>query len=120
MKHKLKIFFPVLVVSFFATALNVFPAEKHECNFCHITSDKTDIMQLKASLAELCIECHSDRKSQDEHRVGVVSPVKGDELPLSKDGRITCITCHDPHEKSGYPMLLRVNPSDLCLRCHFR
>jgi len=42
------------------------------------------------------------------------------DLPLSKEGKITCITCHAPHDKSGFPMLLRAAPSGLRLKCHFK
>jgi predicted CXXCH cytochrome family protein len=116
--RRLKIIFPVLIVSMCVAALNVFSAEKHECSNCHVTADNN--MRLKASLAELCNDCHSDRTRKNEHRVGMVPSMKAVDLPLSQDGRMTCITCHDPHEKSGYPMLLRVNPSELCTRCHVK
>jgi predicted CXXCH cytochrome family protein len=120
MRSGLKIVFTALIVGFILTASNVLCAEKHECSYCHVTSDKTGKMQLRASVPELCIECHPDRSGPKEHKIGIVPPVKVPELPLSKDGKITCITCHDPHGKSGYPKLLRVRPSDLCLKCHFK
>ena len=116
----MKIAFPALMVSLLVTALNVFAVEKHECGYCHLTSDKTNKMRLKATLAELCIECHSDRSGPNEHKVGIAPPKGVAELPFDKDGLLTCVTCHDPHEKSGYPKLLRVKPSELCLKCHFR
>jgi predicted CXXCH cytochrome family protein len=38
---------------------------------------------------------------------------------LTKDGRITCATCHDPHVNSIPPFLRLDNSADaLCLDCH--
>ncbi len=115
MGHELKIVVPVLMVSLLAVAPNVLSAEKHECGYCHMTSDK---MQFRSPLAELCLQCHPGRKSPNEHKVDIVPSIKVVGLPLSKDGAMTCITCHDPHGESGYPMLLRADPSQLCSRCH--
>jgi predicted CXXCH cytochrome family protein len=120
MRSGLKTVIPALLVGFILTVPNVFCAEKHECGYCHVTSGKTGKMQLRASVPELCIECHPDRSGPKEHKIGIVPPVKVPDLPLSKDGKMTCITCHDPHGKSGYPKLLRVEPSALCLKCHFK
>lgn len=115
----MKIAILILIVSI-AGAGNAFPAEKHECGYCHVAFDKTAKASLKSPLAELCVQCHPDRKSPNEHKVDIVPSMKVLELPLSKDGKITCTTCHDPHEKSGHARLLRVEPSELCFRCHLK
>jgi predicted CXXCH cytochrome family protein len=99
---------------------NVFAANKHECGYCHVTSDKTAGMPLNAPLTELCLSCHPDRSGANEHIVDITPSMKVVGLPLSKDGTITCTTCHDPHEKSGYPKLLRAKPSELCQKCHLK
>jgi predicted CXXCH cytochrome family protein len=99
---------------------NVFSAQKHECGYCHVTSHTTTEQQLKAPLSELCVGCHADRRGLNEHKVDMVPSMKVVELPLSKEGKITCATCHDPHETGGYPMLLRARPAELCFKCHFR
>jgi predicted CXXCH cytochrome family protein len=92
----------------------------HECDYCHVSDGKETAGKLRAPLSGLCLDCHPERKSPQEHRVDIVPPMKVVGLPLSADGKMTCVTCHDPHEKSGYPKLLRVRPSDLCFRCHFK
>ena len=120
MMGKLKLVFPAFLVCLLGAALNVFCAEKHECSYCHMTTGESDKIELRANVAALCVQCHADRKSPREHKVDIVAPMKVRDLPLSKDGLMTCITCHDPHGKSGYPMLLRVKPAELCLKCHFR
>ena len=110
---------PVLMTGILFTG-NVFSAQKHECSYCHVTSDKTVQQQLKPPLSELCAECHPDRRSPNEHKVDIVPSMKVVEFSLSKEGKITCATCHDPHETGGYPMLLRASQETLCFRCHFR
>jgi len=119
MRCGLKRALPVLMTAILGTT-NVFSAQKHECSYCHITSDKTVQQQLKAPLSELCAECHPDRRSPNEHKVDIVPSMKVVELPLSKEGKITCATCHDPHDRGGYPLLLRTKPAELCLKCHSR
>ncbi|MHB8882580.1 MAG: cytochrome c3 family protein [Thermodesulfovibrionales bacterium] len=95
-------------------------AEKHPCSSCHRSAPHSAAAGtlLKAPLSGLCLECHPDRMGTAEHKIDVVPAMKSGELPLGKDGKMTCITCHDPHEKSGNPKLLRILPSDLCLTCH--
>ncbi len=109
----------VLVAGILAAG-HVVSAEKHECDYCHVTSDKTAQLSLKAPLSELCTGCHPGRKSPNEHKVDIVPSMKVVELPLSKGGKMTCATCHDPHGRSGNPMLLRVQSPELCYKCHFR
>ncbi len=93
------------------------PAIKKDCTVCHTSHDiagKT--AALKKPLQELCIDCHADRAAPNEHKVGVAPQAAVKTLPL-KDGKITCITCHDPH-KGTYRKMLRVPPKDLCITCH--
>ncbi len=44
---------------------------------------------------------------------------EGEQIPLP-DGRVQCVSCHDPHGTSGHEDLLRVSNrrSGLCLSCH--
>ena len=119
MKCEMKRALPVLMAGILFTG-NVFSAQKHECSYCHVTSDKTVQQQLKAPLSGLCLECHPDRRGPNEHKVDIVPSMKVVELPLSREGKITCATCHDPHGTAGYPMLLRAGPAEICFKCHFR
>jgi predicted CXXCH cytochrome family protein len=102
---------------FFSAAGSAYPAEKHQCDYCHVFSDKSPGAALKAPLSGLCIGCHSGRTAAGEHIVDIVPSMKVDELPLS-NGKMTCVTCHDPHEKSVHPKLLREKPTEICFRCH--
>jgi|MudIll2142460700_1097286.scaffolds.fasta_scaffold07387_4 predicted CXXCH cytochrome family protein len=114
---RLKLIFSVLSMVI-VVAGSVSAENKHECSYCHITMHADAAMLLKTSLSGLCLECHSGRSGSNEHRIDIAPSVEAVGLPLSKDGKITCATCHDPHEKSEYPMLLRVKPSELCFKCH--
>lgn len=96
---------------------SAYPAEKHQCDYCHVFTDKSPGAALKAPLSGLCVGCHTGRTAAGEHVVDIVLAMKVDELPLS-NGKMTCVTCHDPHEKSGQPKLLRVKQTELCLKCH--
>jgi predicted CXXCH cytochrome family protein len=109
----------ILVILCIVTAGSSFAGAKHECSYCHVSVD-TAGAKLRSPLSGLCLECHPDRKSPNEHKVDIVPPMKVEGLPLDKEGKMTCVTCHDPHEETHNPMLLRVKPSELCLRCHFR
>jgi len=117
----MKIAFTVSVLFVFVLASDciVFSAEKHKCDYCHISHGTAGGLLLKAPLSDLCFECHPDRKTPNEHRVDIVPSMQVGGLPLSKDGKMTCITCHDPHGQNSQSKFLRMNPSELCLKCHF-
>jgi len=115
----MKVIFIVFLMVVVLAAGYAFSAAKHECTYCHASHGTAAGVLLKAPLSDLCFECHPDRKSPNEHKVDIIPSMQVSELPLSKDGKITCVTCHDPHGKSGQSKLLRINPSELCLKCHF-
>jgi len=117
--QKMKVIFLLFAMLFITTAGYAFSAAKHECDYCHTPHDIAGGSVLKAPLSDLCLGCHPDRKSPKEHKVDIVPSMQVRDLPLSKDGKITCITCHDPHGKSGQSKLRRISLSELCLRCHF-
>lgn len=106
----------ILVMSFTVTG-SAHPSQKHQCDYCHVLSDKSHKAALKSPLSKLCVGCHSSRMEPGEHIVDIVPSMKVDKLPLS-NGRMTCATCHDPHENSGYAKLLREKPSEICFKCH--
>ena len=93
------------------------PAIKQDCTTCHGSHQKgKGSLPLKKPLAELCIECHPERMTPTEHKVGSVPSMQTGTLPLV-DNKLTCITCHDPHS-NRYGRMLRVPAKDLCQRCH--
>jgi predicted CXXCH cytochrome family protein len=95
----------------------ILPQIKRDCKRCHLSHHVTKgTALLKKPVAELCIECHKDRKWPNEHKVDIIPPLNVKQLPLYK-GKITCITCHDVHQ-NPYEKLLRMPEKDLCINCH--
>jgi predicted CXXCH cytochrome family protein len=90
----------------------------HKCNDCHKTSSpgKADLVK---PLSTLCADCHAARLAAGEHAVDISLSSTMDNkmaLPL-QNGKLTCITCHDPHKAS---LALRLTDPDLCQQCHNR
>ena len=93
------------------------PDSKRNCALCHVSADvKPGAAALKKPVQELCIGCHPDRKSPNEHKVDIAVPANSGSLPLHK-GTMTCTTCHDPH-KNLYGSMLRLPEHILCISCH--
>lgn len=92
-----------------------------ECSACHMFSEETGRTELQGNATpdQLCTGCHSDRVKAGEHRVGVPVSAGTTSLPLV-EGKVACITCHEPHGLSGKASLLRTEPGDLCNRCHLK
>jgi|GEM_PF-1145182 len=73
--------------------------EDPDCNACHVgkqTPGEPVKLRFGANITVLCNSCHGT--SSDIHPVDIRIPRgirRPDELPLSEDKRITCLTCHD-------------------------
>ncbi len=101
---------PVLT---WAAASTPLPDSKKDCTACHTSPGAAT---LRKPLSGLCLDCHPGREAPAEHIVDVVPSMPVKQLPL-RDGRMTCVTCHDPHtNKNGN--LLRVPARALCKHCH--
>ena len=93
------------------------PKVKKDCSLCHGTHDaKQGPILLVRPIETLCITCHADRKTPNEHKVDIVPSMKVKTLPLT-NGKLTCITCHDPHQNLNEHML-RKPRKELCIQCH--
>ncbi len=57
-----------------------------------------------------CLQCHS----QDYREA---SPESKPTLQTAQYG-ITCVTCHDPHKRTGHPGQLKAESNQLCMACH--
>jgi len=116
MRENMRKFLPAVVFMILLPAA-AYSIEK-TCNFCHIDhkgKNKGGGTLLKKNINELCADCHQKRLGAGEHKVGMKpeKPVAG--LPL-QDGKITCISCHDPHSKTT--AMLRMPTKKLCVLCH--
>ncbi len=92
------------------------PDSKKDCATCHVTEGTKVTAALKKEPSDLCLGCHPDRTAPQEHRVGIAPSLAVTKLPLA-DGKMTCVSCHDPH-KNTYGALLRLPGTELCLTCH--
>ncbi len=124
MKASLICIAAALILSNAAFSFENLPAIKRDCGTCHsLHSEKSNIhasqgesFLLKEPVSELCPGCHAERVSPADHPVDVpATPVEG--LPL-EEGKITCLTCHEPHGRPGEIKLLRAAPEELCAYCH--
>ncbi|HWR97156.1 MAG TPA: cytochrome c3 family protein, partial [Candidatus Methanoperedens sp.] len=73
--------------------------------------------------AAICGKCHSSCEQGRTHGGrGVAAQQGGIELPLTADGRATCLTCHKPHSDGTTTAAARLRiPNlrrELCLACH--
>ena len=119
-----------------------------KCLFCHIKKpDEThanfNSIKLIGGLEMLCQGCHN---VSDKHPAGKPHMVKppliyqvrmrkiesdyGIILPLDENGKLTCITCHNPHDAGVIPSTLpgakgageklrHRLPKTLCAECHW-
>ncbi len=93
------------------------PHEEQSCEDCHSVHG----MKLLDDSGRVCVKCHEDAAGKDSHPTNIThegEPPEG--LPLSKDGNITCYTCHVLHETEPVVNgLLRKEFDALCITCHF-
>jgi len=92
-----------------------------KCLYCHaeipdVKKTTYEDVKLIANLEVLCTRCHFKEPKQFFHAKHLRKPSKevavsikkmeveyGIILPLSEEGKITCATCHNPHEKGVIP-----------------
>ncbi len=116
------------------------------CSFCHPQSisniDTTETIVFKADVPFLCLRCHPEMRDPQirPHFLKIPSEkikIKMKEfeeqynviLPLVPRGKISCSTCHNPHQKgvliseramagADSPSRLRIEKFRLCYGCH--
>lgn len=76
------------------------------CACCHETGEgdqEVEPHDFTVEIAETCLRCHSESSLGGSHPVNVdpaeryPDMVIPEEMPLDREGRITCGTCHNPH-----------------------
>ncbi|MDA8122641.1 MAG: hypothetical protein M0Z38_08770 [Deltaproteobacteria bacterium] len=99
------------------------------CRGCHagISTKKEDMRKNRKYGGDdllICLSCHGSMDACHPILVKLGPDMRpGTGLPLSKDGKITCLTCHNPMPVSGKGLDLREwKPGDprnaICFRCH--
>jgi len=119
-----------------------------KCLYCHVEIPDVKKVSYKdtkflMNLESLCMRCHNkserlslhDRHIARQPSAAVYAQIKNLEkqfnitLPLTDDGKITCATCHNPHEKGLIPAeragakgaskkYRHRLPGNLCTKCH--
>jgi predicted CXXCH cytochrome family protein len=113
--NKTLLTFPVLLAwLLFSTAII---GADHKCTDCH-NSESPSTNDLNKPISALCVDCHAARIAAGEHKVDIAVNALGKTpnitLPL-QGGKLTCVTCHDPHQTS---LALRLPTNELCMQCH--
>ena len=95
--------------------------KKDYCSSCHIAAE---IPKLNHDVITTCVKCHPSSISNhpvSRHPISVNASYKvniPEWMPLSKEGKLVCYTCHDYHNRSGLKRMLRVDYETLCTSCH--
>jgi len=94
---------------------------KDYCQSCHVVSE---MPRLSYDIITTCVKCHPGSIGNhpvSRHPILVKVPYKiavPDWMPLSKEEKIVCSTCHDNHNRSGFRRMLRIDYESLCVSCH--
>jgi predicted CXXCH cytochrome family protein len=102
----------------YSTELDPYPnphnfQDKELCQQCHTQ----ELPALTLPPVALCKKCHKPGTNDHPTGVTVKNPIPN-ELALDKSKKMVCHTCHDPHQQTSYPALLRMDFDDLCRLCH--
>ena len=93
-------------------------SNKQTCKVCH----EPETMKLRQDPLSTCLRCHEGNRDGHpvaRHPVGQQTKIKFPKaLPSAPGNKLVCYTCHEPHNSSGNPRLLRINFDALCASCH--
>ena len=80
------------------------------CASCHSIHDpKSVTSQLKTStVTETCFGCHKTQRAQS---------LRTSHHPL-REGKMTCTSCHNPHDGNSPKMIKAESNNELCYTCH--
>ncbi len=118
-----------------ALCLDCHKDKKNIANTKHFSNDMTcvschkihnsDFKNLLKSPDNGCFECHKESGlaynkliGMNTHPVNQIPKVKIKQNYKLENGKIVCITCHNPHEKGSDGKFLRYNKLKLCIDCH--
>lgn len=74
----------------------------------NIVPESSVMMERRSAQSDACLKCHQTERAQTY-------------LPYHhplREGKITCVDCHDPHGGSAGNNLTMANANQLCLSCH--
>ena len=96
------------------------------CVECHVaipaegsSPRKESNLRFGGDIVALCSSCHAKYRHVHPVEIALSPDTKSlEDLPLDRDGKITCITCHDVMEGHGVVRKRRMVGRALCLNCH--
>ncbi|MFQ5427492.1 MAG: cytochrome c3 family protein [Thermodesulfobacteriota bacterium] len=93
-------------------------SDKALCASCHNSA----MPALKLDSVTVCTHCHGGYLGNHpvaKHPIGKRPGINiSRRMPLDKKGKLVCYTCHDNHNRSEYPNMLRIGYLQLCAACH--
>ncbi len=100
--------------------------DRQACIVCHVSAPaegsrpaRENNLRFGGDIVALCSSCHDGYRHMHPVKIAMAPDMKSpEELPLDRDGKITCITCHDAMEASGVHRRRRIVGRALCLNCH--
>jgi len=80
------------------------------CSDCHNAMARFSLTGLlkKASVSETCYSCHQQQRAEFRKR---------SHMPLP-EGKMSCVSCHNPHGSLTRPLLDANTANDVCYACH--
>lgn len=86
------------------------------CTTCHQVHPNREKLLGKADQKDLCFTCHFDVRADMLKRSK--HPLRDSSSP-SKEGKMTCSSCHNPHGARSESLIDAKSVNDKCYECHF-
>lgn len=86
------------------------------CTTCHQVHSNREKLLGKADQKDLCFTCHFDVRADMSKRSK--HPLRDSSTP-SKEGKMTCSSCHNPHGARSESLIDAKSVNDKCYECHF-
>ena len=96
------------------------------CIVCHVAKPpqaegqrRPVELRFGGDVVALCSSCHQGYRHMHPVKIALAPDMKSPEdLPLDREHRITCVTCHDVMEREGVHRKRKIAGKQLCLNCH--
>lgn len=91
-----------------------------QCNGCHDPHSTNNEWVLKKSSEEICLNCHKPKSTLKNHKHPFNVKPKNKlmaNLELTAEGRLECLSCHNPHS-SKRRFMLKSETDTICVGCH--
>lgn len=100
--------------------------DEKACIACHLSVPKAGSrpgkegnLRAGGDIVTMCGSCHGEYRHMHPVKIAVAPDMRNPEnLPLDRNGKITCITCHDVMQGAGVHRTRRAEGRGLCLNCH--